>query len=140
MRLARRLLLALWAGLLVSVGALLAPTLFAILANRIVAGRIAAELFRRTTLLSIVLALLIIALGWAEAPVRGVGRRLLPLAPAALLALSEFGVRPFLEAARQADGPASTAFVAWHGVSAVIFLLAMLSAIGLLVEELRRPA
>ena len=139
MRLARRLLLALWAGLLVAVGALVAPTLFSILANRLVAGRIAAELFRRTTLLSIGLGLAILALGWDAPAGRHRGRRLLPLVPAALLVLGEFGVRPFLEAARLAAGPGSSAFIAWHGVAAAIYLLAMLSAVGLLVEELRRP-
>ncbi len=138
MTLARRLLLALWAGLLVSVGALVAPTLFSILANRLVAGRIAAELFRRATFASVVLALLVCTLGWYGTPARPVFRRLAPLAPAAALLLSEFAVRPVLEVARVAQGAGSAAFIAWHAVSAALYALATLLTVVLLAEELKR--
>ena len=137
MKLTRQLLLALWAGLLASLGALVAPTLFAILANRVVAGGIAAELFRRTTFVSIVVALLLVAL--AQGREAGVAplRRLAPLVPAALLALGEFGVKPMLEAARAASGPAGRAFIAWHAVSGTLFAVATLLVLALLVLELK---
>lgn len=138
MKLMSELLLALWAGLLVSIGALVAPTLFAILANRVVAGAIASELFRRTTFVSIAVALVLCALDRA----RGAGaprwRPLAPLVPAALLALGEFAVKPVLEAARVASGPAGRAFIAWHAVSGTLFAVATLLVVALLVIELKR--
>lgn len=137
MSLARRLLLALWAGALVTVGALVAPTLFAILPDRHMAGFIAGELFRRLTLGSFVVALALVLLGGAGAAGRP-ARRFLPLVPAALLALSEYGVRPLLEAARAGAGAGSPAFVAWHGVSTLLYLAATVVAVWLLVRELTR--
>ncbi len=139
MSLARRLLLALWAGALVTVGGLVAPTLFAILPDRHLAGFIAGELFRRLTLGSLVVALALLALGAGRARARS-PRWLLPLVPAALLALSEYGVRPLLEAARAASGAGSTAFVAWHGVSTLLYVAAGIVVVVLLVRELRAAA
>ena len=137
MILARQLLLALWAGLLVSIGALVAPALFAILANRVVAGGIAAELFRRTTFVSIAVALVLCLLARGAAARTPILRRLAPLVPAALLALGEFAVKPMLEAARVASGPAGRAFIAWHAVSGTLFAGATLLVIALLVLELK---
>ena len=139
MRLTREFLLSLWAGLLVSIGALVTPTLFAILANRVVAGGIAAELFRRTTLVSIAVALLLSLLGRERQRAMS-ARRLAPLVPAALLALGEFAVKPMLEVARAASGPAGRAFIAWHATSAALFALATLIVLALLVLELKPRA
>jgi hypothetical protein len=143
--LARRLLLALWAGLLVTIGGLVAPTVFAVLPDRRLAGVIAGELFRRTTLVSVAVALVLYGLNWARAAARGAiahraadGARL--LAPAVLLALSEYAVRPVLEAARAAGGVGGTAFVVWHGVSALLYAAATLYTVALLVGELRERA
>lgn len=137
MRLARRLVLALWGGLLVAIGGLAAPTLFAVLANRIVAGGVAAELFRRTTFLSIGLALVVCVLPAAASGGRRPLLKFAPLVPALLLAAGEFGVKPMLEAARAASGPAGRAFVAWHATSAGLFGLATLLVVALLVLELK---
>lgn len=139
MRLVRRLLLALQAGVLVSVGGLVAPTLFAILDNRLVAGRIAGEIFRRTTFLTIALGLAVFILASAEPPAASIARRLRVLLPAALLCLSEFAVRPMIEAARAAQGPASTAFIAWHSVSTAVFITATVAAVVLVCIDDCRP-
>jgi hypothetical protein len=138
--LARRLLLALWAGLLVTVGGLVAPTLFAVVPDRPLAGLIAGELFRRTTLISLALAvalLVLVRLGAKGGDLaRGAaGARMLP--PAGLLALSEYAVRPLLEAARASGGAGSSAFAAWHGVAALLYSAATLWTVALLVAELR---
>jgi Domain of unknown function (DUF4149) len=142
-RIARRLLLALWAGVLVSVGGLLAPTLFAIVPDRPLAGLIAGELFRRTTLLSLALALALLVLarvpgeGAAEPERRAAGAWM--LVPAGLLALSECAVRPLLEAARASGGAASPAFAAWHGVAALLYSVATVWTVALLISDLRHP-
>lgn len=140
MTLARRLLLALWAGALVTVGGLVAPTLFSILPDRHMAGFIAGELFRRLTLGSFVVALALVLLGGGAGAVGRPAQRLLPLVPAVSLAVSEYGVRPLLEAARVGAGAGSAAFVAWHGVSSLLYLVATVVAVWLLVRELKRAA
>ncbi|HUO95948.1 MAG TPA: DUF4149 domain-containing protein [Steroidobacteraceae bacterium] len=133
MRLARRLLLALWAGVLVTLALIVAPLLFATLADRHLAGALAGALFRIATLASLPLSLLLVVL--SDAAPRG--RRLWPLAPALLLSVSEWGVRPMLEAARAAGGAGSTAFAAWHGLSTGLYLVATALVVTLLVGELR---
>jgi hypothetical protein len=140
--LARRLLLALWAGLLVTLGGLVTPTLFAILPDRPLAGFIAGELFRRATALSMACALALLALAGVRAPAGAAAHRapgeVLVVAPAALLALGEYGVRPLLAAARAAGGAAGPAFIAWHAVAALLYVAATLGTVALLVRELRR--
>jgi len=132
----RRVLLALWAGLLVTVGGLVAPTLFAVLPSRLLAGFIAGELFRRVTLISLALGVVLALVPPGPAP-RARSRRLGALLPALVLAISEYGVRPQLEAARAAGGPGGRAFVQWHAVSASLYVVATLLALALLVDALR---
>ena len=137
MRLARQLLYALWAGLLATISVLVTPTLFTLpVVPRPLAGQIAAELFRRTTLLSmgIALLLLLIGAGATERP-----SRFWVLLPAALLALSEFAVRPHLELARAAAGSASAEFARWHQLATILYLAALIAVVVLLVKALRDP-
>jgi hypothetical protein len=138
-RLARRLLLALWAGALVTIGGLVAPTLFQMLADSRLAGLVAGCLFRRATYLSVPIALAIAVLGLVLEPGRtGRRRASWALAPAALLLLSEYAVRPLLVAARAAGGAPGNAFAIWHGVSTALYVAATAITITLLVQELRR--
>jgi hypothetical protein len=138
-KVAPRLILALWSGGLVTIGAVVAPTLFATLDDRRLAGQIAGSLFRVATFGSLLLCLLLLLAerrGQVSRPTRRqlVGR----LAPALLLAASEWGVRPLLEAARAAGGSGSAAFAAWHGVSTLLYVAASAWLVATLVAELRR--
>ena len=136
MRLARRLLLSLWAGMLVAVGGLAAPTVFHELADRHLAGQLAGAMFRVVTFGSLALAALL-AIAALSRP--GAGAAPLRLAaPALLLALSEWGIRPLIEAARSAAGVASGTFALWHGVSTLLYVGATAAVVALLVAELRR--
>ena len=139
MKVGARLVLSLWAGGLVTVGGVVAPTLFATLEDRHLAGVIAGSLFRVATLGSIVLCLLLMLLerrGQVSRPSRRqlVGR----VAPVVLLGLSEWAVRPLLEAARAAGGSASGEFAMWHGVSTVLYVAATAWVVATLVAELKR--
>jgi hypothetical protein len=138
-KLARRLLLALWAGALVTIGALVTPTLFQMLADRRLAGLVAGCLFRRATFVSVAIGLAVAVLGMRLEPGR-TGRRKAgwALAPALLLLVGEFAVRPLLAAARTAGGSAAGAFAIWHGVSSALYVAATAITVGLLVQELRR--
>ena len=134
--LSRRVVVALWAGLLVTVGALVAPTLFRVLPERALAGLVAGELFHLVTWLSVPAAALAFLLHAPDGP-GPLRHRLWALAPAALLLANEFGLRPAMDAARAA-GRVTPAFMAWHAVSAALYAGATLLALLLLVREARR--
>ena len=139
MRLTRSLLLALWAGGLVSIGGLVAPVLFHVLDDRPLAGRLAGECFRVATLASLLLAPVIAWLPAGAPAARVTGReRLGVLAPAVLLAISEWLVRPALEAARGVAGSVPRAFIAWHAVSTLLYAAATVLVVAALVAALRR--
>ncbi|MED5621778.1 DUF4149 domain-containing protein [Ideonella sp. BN130291] len=122
------LLPALWAGLLVCIGAIAAPAAFATLAPP-EAGRVVARLFAQEAYLSLVMA---IALFLME---RGVARvdaeagkgsifsanLVLLLATLFCTVAGYFALQPMLAAARA--GQAGMSFAVLHGVSAGLFIL-----------------
>jgi hypothetical protein len=139
LKLIEQVILALWAGTLVGVGALVPPVIFQHLADRHSAGVLVGVVLRQTTVLSLMVATVLAA--WAlfrvakSARLSAIGNRLVP---AGLLALSQWGVRPVLEVARVASGADSEPFRAWHAVSTGLYALATLWVLGLLVSALRR--
>jgi hypothetical protein len=134
MRLARQLLLALLGGLLVTVGGLVAPTLFAILDDRATAGQIAASLLHVTNWAAIGLVVAVLATGGGTRLTR---KALLALlSPAVLLAVNEWCLHPLIEA-QSCAGTHTLAFAVLHGVSSAVYGLAALAAWAALVRELR---
>jgi hypothetical protein len=139
----RCLVAALWAGSLWTVGYLVAPTLFATLADRVLAGTVAASMFRSQAWLSIVCALLMLVLLRFSVPD---GRRTLLVLVLSMLACTlavHFGLQPLMAALRESAGPggvmasaARTRFGLLHGVSSLIFMLQSLLA-GALVWKMR---
>ena len=129
-----------WAGSLWTVGYLVAPTLFATLSDRVLAGTVAGSMFRSEAWLSIACALVFLALlRWHAADAR---RRTLALLAGVMLVctlVSHFGLQPLMAALREAAGPAGvmaseakTRFGILHGVSSVIYLVQSVLA-GLLI-------
>jgi hypothetical protein len=113
---AYRVLLALWAGSLWSLALWVAPTLFFAQPDRHLAGLLAARLFAVETYLGVAVAALGLAL-----PGRG---RLQPIYVAvALLAINEWVVRRLMEQAHAEGAALGLSFGAWHGVSAVGYLI-----------------
>jgi hypothetical protein len=134
--LVRRLVVALWAGALLTVGGLVAPALFRVLPERALAGLVAGELFHLVTLLSVPAAVLVFLL---HAPTR-VGplrHRGWSLVPAVLLLANEYALRPVMDAARAA-GQVTPAFMAWHGLSAALYAGATVVVLLLLLREARQ--
>ena len=120
-----RLLRGLWAGCLWTVGYLVAPTLFAVLEDRALAGRLAGEMFTAATLVSLAIAVLLGGLYLrAGPPARG--RLLLVVLAVGVLAANEWLLRPAMAQARLPDGTPGEAFGMLHGVSAGLWLLASL--------------
>ncbi|MEJ2514472.1 MAG: DUF4149 domain-containing protein [Gammaproteobacteria bacterium] len=132
-----QLLKGLWAGCLWTVGYLVAPTLFALLEDRSLAGQLAGAMFTAATVTSLVIAAALAGLyAWLGQGARW--RLVLTLSAAALLAANEWGLRPFMEAARLGDGSPGPSFGMLHGISAVLWLAASLAT--LVLAALPRPA
>ena len=132
----RRVLPGVWAGLMLALGAVAAPSLFALL-ERADAGRVAGRLFTVEAQLSLVLCVVLGLLERRRAALRaeaGAGSRisaelLLVLGALFCTVLGHFALQPMMEAARAGQGGWS--FGALHGASSGLFLLK-----GLLVATL----
>ena len=153
----RLLVATLWAGSLWAVGYLAAPTLFATLSDRVLAGTIAASLFNNQAWLSIVCALVMLLLLWAtktgsEGIFAGPAVNMAAKARRTLLVIvlvmlgctlvSHFGLQPMMAALRAAAGPGGVMegadrneFGILHGISSGIYLVQSLLAAWLVVKQ-----
>lgn len=124
----------LWAGSLWTIGYLVAPTLFATLSDRALAGSIAGSMFRNGAMLSAAFALLmLVLLKRAKAGLAPRRRRLLlgiVLAMLACVLLNYFGIQPLIAAIREAAGPGGLdaspqrkLFGMLHGASMLVYLV-----------------
>jgi len=118
----RLLIATLWAGSLWAVGYLAAPTLFATF-DRLMAGNVAASLFRSEAWLSLACGALLLCLSQKRQ------ERLLIVAMLACTTLGYFALQPFMAALRAAAGPAGVMasdakmqFGILHGISMVFYL------------------
>lgn len=139
--------LTLWVGGLWAVGYLVAPTLFATLGNdRQLAGALAGKLFERIGWIGLgcaigLLLFLVIRLG------RSAVRRLnfwLLLLMLLLAAVGLFGIQPLLAQLKTDALPREVMesmlrnrFVAWHGVSSVLYLIQSLIGLFLVTNTPR---
>ena len=133
---AAALLAALWAGSLWTICGIVAPSLFALLDDRRLAGDLAGSFFRIEAWFGLFCGgLLALLLSVARTGRRGtyVWIAITALAPV----LSEVGIRPLMSAARAAGDMAR--FGLLHTVSAVLFVLASAGAL-ILILRLTRPA
>jgi hypothetical protein len=117
-----RVLLVLWAGSLWSLAAWVAPTLFYVQSDRHLAGMLAARLFSIETYLGLAVAALALVLP-------GRTRRLGVYVAAALLAVNEWGLKRYMEAAHAPGGALGLSFGAWHGISAILYVIACLAVL-----------
>jgi len=120
----------LWAGIVVAVGGVAAPSLFSVL-ERTQAGLGAGRIFTNEARLSLAMAMVLFALerrrvrDLAEAgltPKVMTGNLLLVLGVLFLTVFNEFGLHPAIEAAK-AGIPTRLSFGALHGLSASLFWL-----------------
>ncbi len=125
-----RVLLVLWAGSLWST-IWVAWNAFHVQTDRHLAGVLAGRLFTIECYLGLAVAVLALLLP-------GRAQFLWGYAAAALLALNQWGVSPVMATARAHGAVAGMTFGVWHGVSAVIYLLASLAMLVLVwKQELR---
>lgn len=134
-----RLLLTLWVGSMWAIGYLAAPTLFAVLEDRALAGTLAGHMFRAVgiiTLFACVSLLLLTALREGAGALRR-WRALLLWAAAAITALSLWVVQPAIHELRaQGFAPGSeqaARFGKMHGLSSALYLVVSLVGLALVV-------
>jgi uncharacterized protein DUF4149 len=126
-----RVLIVLWAGSLWSL-LWVAATLFQ-QSERHVAGLIAGRLFSIETYLGVAVALLALLL-----PVRA--RFLLGFAAVALLLVNEWILKAAMAQALAHGGAAYLSFGAWHGISALLYVLACLCVLITIYKDEYRHA
>lgn len=122
------MLLVLWAGSLWSLAAWVAPTLFYAQGDRHLAGVLAARLFSIEAYLGVAAAAMALVLA-GRTRMGGV------YAAAALLAVNEWVLKRFMESARIHGTAAGLSFGAWHGVSALLYVVACLAVLLVVWKE-----
>jgi len=131
------MLLALWAGGLVTVCGIAAPSAFAVLPDRHAAGQVAARLFLIETVIGVVVsACVLIAFVLGRVTMTRAVAVLIVIAAIGPLA-SEVLLGPLMESARRAGDMAR--FGALHGVSALLFGIACVCSV-LALWLFNRPA
>jgi hypothetical protein len=123
-----RVLFVLWAGSLWALAAWVAPTLFSMQSDRHLAGLLAGRLFSIETALGLAVAAFALLLPGRRKFVAG-------YAAAALLAINQWGLKPLMAAAQARGAAVGLTFGAWHGISALLYLLACLAALLLVWKE-----
>ena len=142
---ARLLIATFWVGSLWAIGYLAAPTLFATLYDRVLAGTVAGSLFRTESWASVACAILLLGLQawqkrWHE-PAAQVEKYLV-LAMLACTAVGYFCLQPFMAALREGAGPggvmasdARTEFAVLHGASMLFYLAESLLGAALILKQ-----
>ena len=142
----RVLVATLWAGSLWAVGYLVAPTLFATLADRALAGTIAGSMFSSMAMLSLGCGAAMLLLLWKATAGWDAQRRktavLIVVAMLVCVAVSHFGLRPMMAELREAAGPdgvmesaARGRFGMLHGISMAIYSVQSALAAWLIVKQ-----
>jgi len=136
-----RLLLTVWIGGMWAVGYLVAPTLFAILDDRALAGTIAGRLFSVMSYVGLVCgSLLLLSL------ILAVGKRFfyqwrgyVLLGMLVIIVVGQFVLQPQMAALREVGlhGATTTAFMRLHGISQILFLAVSLGGLALVVFGVR---
>lgn len=140
---ARVLLVTVWAGSIWSIGYLVAPMLFAMLADRVLAGTIAGTMFRAGAYLSLCCGALLLTLLWTDRTwsQRRTALRLV-VAMLVCVLIGYFGLQPWMAALREAAGPGGVMegatrmqFGLLHGLSSLFYLVQSLLAVVLVLKS-----
>jgi hypothetical protein len=123
-----RVLLVLWAGSLWSVGLWVTPILFSAQSDRHLAGILAGRVFSIETYVGVAVAVFALLRPGRTKFVWG-------YVAAALLAINEWALRPVMVVARAHGSAVGLTFGGWHGVSAVIYVIACFAVLVLIWRE-----
>jgi len=127
---AERILLALWVGSLWVTGFLVAPTLFALLDDRALAGTIAGNLFTKISYIGLLCGAVLLVLN--QRMKRGIGwRPMLIIAMLALVVIGQFVLTPMIVELRQQGLTETARFGQLHGLAGVLYLVTSVLGLGL---------
>jgi uncharacterized membrane protein YesL len=138
-----RILLTLWIGGMWSVGYIVAPTLFAMLENRALAGAVAGQLFTIMSYLGLVAATVLLSaqLYYAERVWHRNWRVWVLLLMILLIVIGQFYLQPLMAELKTAGliegSDNAKRFGQLHGAASVLFLINSLLGLGLIVFGLR---
>lgn len=133
---ARLLLVTLWAGSLWTIGYIAAPTLFATLYDRVLAGTVAGNLLRSEAWLSMAVGVLVMTLLAVSKDLTAERRKLLFGVVIAMLVctlVNYFGLWPMMAEAKLAGD--RSRFGMLHGVSMVVYLVQSVLGVVLVVKN-----
>jgi predicted anti-sigma-YlaC factor YlaD len=133
---ARLLVITLWAGSLWTIGYMVAPTLFATLHDRVLAGVIAGSMFTTGAWVSMACGVVTLALLAVSKDVTDQRRKTLYIIVAAMLVFllaNHFGLRPLMAEAKEAGDKAR--FGMLHGMSMVAYLVQAVLAVFLVAKN-----
>jgi hypothetical protein len=134
-----------WVGSLWTMGLLVAPMLFRVLPDRVLAGTVAGRLFSVAAYLGLACAACLIVLALAR-PQRAGAARLFPWlvgAMAALTAIGELGIQPILAGLKAAalhdvmQSALRSRFATWHGIASGVYLVNCALGVALVVLQNR---
>lgn len=132
-----RILLTVWVGGMWTVGYLVAPTLFAVLTDRALAGAIAGQLFTVMSYVGLVCGglLLLNALSVDGKVLFSQWRGPVLVGMLLIIGVGQFVLQPHMSALRDAGltGANTRAFMRLHGIAQVLFLLASLGGLALVI-------
>jgi hypothetical protein len=130
-----RILLTLWVGSLWAIGYIAAPSLFARLEDRALAGTLAAAMFELVAYIGMVCAVLLLLSNQVRNPGRRLNWRAVVLLVMLLLVLAgQFVVAPMIADMRVTGTSASSAFARLHGVASFAYLITSLLGLALVVS------
>jgi MFS family permease len=137
-----RVLLTVWVGGMWVVGYLVAPTLFAILKDKVLAGTIAGHLFTVMSYVGLISGVLLLVSLFLDAGIRLLQQWRGPvlIGMLAIICLGQFLLQPRMAALRDTglSGDNLHAFMRLHGISQILFLLVSLGGLALVMFGLRR--
>ena len=125
-----RLLLTFWAGSLWTVGYVVAPTLFAVLDDRQLAGMLAGRLFEIVAYSGVFCGVLLLIGQVARSGWKG-WRVYVLLSMLVLTVVGQFMLQPRMAALKSQGGAAADRFAMLHGVSSTLFLIVSVLALAL---------
>ncbi|MEJ2181331.1 MAG: DUF4149 domain-containing protein [Gammaproteobacteria bacterium] len=135
-----RILLTLWAGSLWAIGYIAAPTLFAMLDDRKLAGSLAGQMFHIVSYIGLICGILLFV---SLAKRLGMDWRIWVIATmVALVACGEFILQPMMESLKiqglVEGGAIRKQFGMLHGIASIIYLIESLLALSLIVFGLQK--
>ena len=140
----RVLLVTFWVGSLWTTGYVVAPLLFATLADRAQAGTLAGLFFKAEAWISLICGSSLLAIVWAERenPARVLQIKLV-IVMILCTVLGYFGLQPYMAALRAIaaqsggimDDAMRSRFGILHGVASAIYLIQSLLAVGLVLKS-----